>query len=99
MLLSSWCTHFNRSAGPNFYVAALFVNECNKDRHRGISLDTLGYYLVFLDISILNIFTYFSILFSVFAALQKQVSEQYREISENIRNRNIEKYQLITTSI
>ena len=32
--------------------------------HWGISLNILSYYLVFLDISILNIFTYFSILFS-----------------------------------
>ena len=32
--------------------------------HRGISLNILSHYLVFRDISILNIFTYFSILFS-----------------------------------
>ena len=31
-------------------------------------------------------------LIKVFAALQKQEREQYREISENIQNRNIEKY-------
>ena len=31
-------------------------------------------------------------LVKVFAALQKQEREQYQEISENIQNRNIEKY-------
>ena len=53
--------------------------------HRGISLDILSYYLVFLDISILNIFTYFSILFSFLFLKSCEYFDQWEGEQEMLR--------------